>query len=202
MTIRLFARGVWKVSAPYVVNQTVPHTCVAIRSFRELEAEGIGVFEQVYQPVGLTRSRCEEDRLAAVSIITLEREDGPNKLVPSSFITEYPFATLEGFSRVVLAVEIGLLSDKVPLDFLKEHLQQAVQDVIGIQGAEVELLRAPYSGIITPEQAELLEMNRQAAIAGGSNAYAENKRMADALAVANEKIGRLEQIIIDNAIIV
>lgn len=200
MTISIFARGAWKTDAPFTVSQEKIFTCIAIRSFREIEAEGEGVYELVYQPAGLPRSACETDRIAAVSIITLEQENGLNILVPTSYILTYPFTVTEGFSRIVIGVEIGILSDKVPLDALKEKIQQGIQDVIGVDDATVELFKSPYSGVITPEQAELIEANRLALIQSGGNVYSENKRLEVALALANEKVARLERIIIDNAI--
>ena len=200
MAITLFARGAWKVKNPFVVAATTVYTCIANRSFREIEAEGMGVYELVYQPAGLTQEQCETDRVAAVSIITLESDGNPNIMIPTSYILDYPNAVAEGFSRVVLAVEIGVLSDKVPLEFLKENLKQAVQDVVGVEDAEVKLFVAPYQGVITPDQAELMESNRLQLIKTGVNQYSENKRLQEELAIERAKRLRLEEIIIANSI--
>lgn len=200
MTIALFARGPWKVDAPFVTSDTTTYTCIAIRSFRDIEAEGTGVFELVYQKAGLTQEKCGTDRINAVSIITLESDGNPHLLIPTSFISDYPNSVAEGFSRVIMAVEIGVLSDKVPLDYLKTNLKQAVQDVVGVEDARVELYLAPYSGVITPDQAELMEANRLALIKNGTNHYSENKRLSEELILEKAKVKRLEQIIIDNAI--
>lgn len=200
MTVALFARGPWKVNAPFVVSETTTYTCIAIRSFRDIEAEGTGVFELIYQKAGLTQEKCDEDRIAAVSIITLESDGNPHLLIPTSYILDYPNSVAEGFSRVVMAVEIGVLSDKVPLDFLKTNLKQAVQDIVGVQDARVELYLAPYGGVITPAQAEMMEANRLALIKNGTNQYSENKRLAEELLLEKAKVKRLEQIIINNAI--
>lgn len=196
----MFARGPWKVSLPFTVLADQNYTCIADRSFREMEGEGIGVYEQVYQPVGLSQEQCETDRVNAVTIVTLELEGKPNVLIPTSYITSSPTVVSEGFSRVVLALDIGILSDKVPLDHLKESLKQAAQDITGQAEAKVELFLAPYSGIITPDKAELMERNRLALLKNGTNQYAENKRLTDLLAIEQEKVKRLEKIIIDHAI--
>src|SRR5690606_12576576 len=99
-------------------------------------------------------------------------------LIPVSYIESYPVSVIEGFSRIVLAVEIGILPDHVPLEYLQATLQQAVQDIVGVEDATVELFKAPVQGTITPEQAELLEANRLALVQTGSNHYAENKRLS------------------------
>lgn len=200
MSIQIFARGAWSGRLPFSLDPARVYTCIAIRSFREIEAEGMGVFELVYQPVGLDLNTCETDRVNAVSIITLESEGYPNILIPESFIESYPTAVIEGFSRIVMAVEIGVLPDHVPLDYLQAAMQQAVQDIVGVEDAVVELFKAPIMGTLTPEQAELLEANRQALIQAGSNHYAENKRLSDALTLERAKVARLEQIIINNSI--
>lgn len=200
MSIQIFARGAWAARPPFVLDPARVYTCIAIRSFREIEAEGMGVFELIYQPKGLDQLTCETDRVNAVSIITLESEGYPNLLIPESFIESYPLAVIEGFSRIVMAVEIGVLADTVPLDYLQASMQQAVQDIVGVQDATVELFKAPVTGTITPEQAELMEANRQALLQNGTNHYAENKRLSDALDLERAKVARLEQIIINNAI--
>ena len=201
MSIQLFSRGKWVVNAPFSVSAETIYTCTANRSFREMESEGESVYELVYQPRGLTQVKCETDRVNSVTIVVLESEGNQNLLIPTSYIQSYPTAILEGFSRIVLAVEIGLLSDKVPLEYLKANLQQVVADVVGVEDAKVELFTAPYRGVITPEQAELIEQNRQALVKSGTNHYSENKRLADQLALANAKVQRLEQIIIDNRLV-
>lgn len=201
MSIQLFSRGKWVVNAPFAVSADTVYTCTANRSFREMESEGDSVFNLVYQPRGLTQLQCETDRVNSVTIVVLESEGNPSLLIPTSYIQSYPTAVLEGFSRIVLAVEIGLLSDKVPLEYLKANLQQVVADVIGVENAKVELFTAPYRGVITPEQAELIEQNRQALVKSGTNHYSENKRLADQLALANAKVQRLEQIIIANSLV-
>lgn len=200
MSIQPFARGKWKAKAPFVLDENIVYTCIGIRAFRDIEAEGVGVYELVYQPRALSEEVCETDRVNAVSIITLEAEGKPNVLIPTSYIQSYPTTVLEGFSRIVLAVEIGILSDKVPLDYLKAQLQQAVTDTVGVENATVELFTAPYRGVITPDQAEAMEHARQQLIRTGNNHYSENKRLQDALDLAEAKVRRLEQIIIDNSI--
>lgn len=196
----MFARGPWKVEPPFTVDETLNYTCIADRSFREMEGEGVGVYQQVYQPLGILQEKCETDRVNAVTIVTLECEGKPNLLIPTSYITSAPTTVSEGFSRVVVAVDIGILSDKVPLDHLKQTLQQAVQDITGQENAKVELFLAPYSGVITPDKAELMESNRQALLKNGTNQYAENKRLTDLLTIEQEKVKRLEKIIIDHSV--
>lgn len=196
----MFARGPWVVKEPFAVVADQIYTCIADRSFREMEGEGIGVFEQVYQPAGLSQEQCESDRLNAVTIVTLESDGRVNLLIPTSYITSAPTTVSEGFSRVVLALDIGIVSDKVSLEHLKESMQQAAQDITGQENAKVELFLAPYSGYISPDKAELMERNRLALLKNGTNQYAENKRLTDLLAIEQEKVRRLEQIIIDHAI--
>lgn len=197
MAIVPFVRGAWKASPPFssMVQEKVIYTCIATRSFREIEAEGQSVFDLIYRPVGLTVTDYETDRLNAVIIVTLEQEEGPNFMVPSSYILDYPVVVSEGFSRLVLAVELGLMSDKVSIEGLKEKMQEAVVDTIGVENAVVEIFKAPYAGVITPEMAELMEANRKSLLKTGVTAYSENKRLTTELEKAKLQIKRLEDII-------
>lgn len=187
-TPAIYARGVFELDAPYaallVPNRS--YTCVAIRGFRDIRAAGDDVFALYYQPRGVDLTRYQNDDAASASIVTLYSEDQPMLHVPNSFIKSYPTTVTNGFSRVIMGVEIGLVPDDLPLDYLISEIQGKASELTGLT-AEVTLHTAPYQGVLTAQQLEAFENNRKAAIGNRVTVYGK-------LAAAEAEVQRLTAI--------
>ena len=199
-TPSLYAKGVYTVEAPFAVEPDVSYSCIAIRSFTDLRQQGLDVFSTFYNPKGITQSKYQQDDLAAASIITLFAEDKPVLNIPSTYILTYPTTVTTGFSRVMMGIEIGIVPDAMNLDLMKTELAEVVQRTTGLQ-ATVELFVAPYTGVVTAEQAESFEANRQAAIEENTSVY---KQLAD-LQAENIRLSEVnaeyERIILSNDLV-
>lgn len=199
-TPTIFARGKYEVKAPFTLVANTSYTCIDIRSFRSVEAEGINILQTYYLPQGLTQADYDSDRVNAVTLVTLAGEEVPEIVIPSSYITSFPLTVGDGFSRMVIGVDIGVLPDSLDISYLTAEIKNLVSDLTGLQG-EVTLFSAPITGVLTPEEAQAFEDNRKAAIASRSTFYAQNKRLNDQLAEVTAIKDAYEKIIIDNGLV-
>lgn len=187
-TPAIYARGVFELEAPYnaalLANRS--YTCIAIRGFRDIRAGGGDVYTLYYQPLQIPLTKYQDDDANAASIVTLYTEDQPLLHVPNSYIKSYPTTVTNGFSRIIMGVEIGLVPDDILLDYLIADIQGKVSELTGLT-AEVSLHTAPYQGVLTAQQLEAFENNRKAAIGSRVTVYGR-------LAAAEAEIVRLNAI--------
>lgn len=201
-TPSIYARGKYEVLAPFALVPDVSYTAIAIRSFRDVQAEGIDIFAAYYEPKGLDRAKYDTDRVNAVSLVTLAADEHPQVIIPTSYIKTVPLSVGTGFSRMVLAVDIGVLPDSLDLSYLNAEIKSLVSDLTGLtEDVEVKTYTAPVTGLLTPEQAEAFEQNRLAAIKGRATFYAHNKQLEEELVRLREINARYEKIIIDNSLL-
>lgn len=199
-TPSIYARGKYEVLVPFVLVPDVSYTCIAVRSFRDVQAEGIDIYSAYYEPRNVPRAKYDSDRVNAVSLVTLAADEHPQLVIPTSFIQTVPLSVGTGFSRMVLGVDIGILPDSVPVDYLKAEVAALISDLTGLHG-EVTTFTAPVTGLLTPEQAEQFEQNRLAAIRARGTFYGQNKRLEEELNRVKAINARYEEIIIANGLL-
>lgn len=201
-TPSIYARGKFEVLPPFALVDDVSYTAIAIRSFRDVQSEGIDIFTAYYEPKGLDRAVYDSDRVNAVSLVTLASDEHPQVIIPTSYIKSFPVSVGTGFNRLVLAVDIGILPDSLDLSYLGAEVKALVSDLSGLtEGVEARIFTAPITGLLTPEQAEAFERNRLAAIQGRATYYAHNKRLEDEVNRLKQINERYEQIIIENGLL-
>ncbi len=183
-------RGVYSLNSPWTTTPGVVYTCAAIRRFVDLANLGTDVYETYYAPSGLTQSDYEQDRRNDEVIVTLISETTAPIYVPSSYIAAFPDQSFRNYHHVVLSASLGPLPDYIDLTFVREQVATAVSEVVG-QEATVHLSVAPMRGTVSPEEHEVLEAARQAAITNRTTDYArflevsqENTQLHQRLAIA------------------
>lgn len=200
LTPPLLAKGRYELKMPFQVDPGKIYTCMAIRSFDDIYELGEDVYETYYQPHNLSQEVFERDKELQTNIITLMSEDGPVVYVPDTYIVSYPAMGDVAYSHVVLSISLGAIPDYLSLDFLKDQLANVASDTIGIT-PEVKVHVAPHAGVVTPEEHEIAEVNRLAAIKNRTTDYAKLKELQNQNAALQERIATLEQIIIDHGLL-
>jgi hypothetical protein len=196
----LAARGIYQLRQPWEVSSSKVYSCYAIRSFKDIYELGQDVFGQYYEPFGVSRSAFNADDDDNAAIITLISDDFDIVYVPDTYIVAYPDMGIVSYQRVVMSVDFGLLPDFLDLDYIKQEMATVGSKVIG-KLPDVHEAVAPTSGVVTPEQHQILEASRLSNIEFQTTDYAkyvEQVRMNNDLA---ERIKTLEQIIIANGLL-
>lgn len=197
MTPPLHARGVFKLKTPWNAPADHVFEVIAIRSFRDFIERGDDVFKRFYLPKDETEDKYKADLALGANIITLESETLPVIHVPDTYIEAFPDVTGVAYKRVVLSVLLGPLPDTTDLTDLKANVAEVVSDTIGVESVVQEHI-APFSGLISQEQHEIMETRRQAEITNRTTPYAEVLRLQALVNDLTAKNTALTQWIIDH----
>jgi len=193
-------KGRYSLKSPWNASPDTLYTCAAIRYFVDIENLGFDVYEDYYQPMGMDRNVFEKDRREKVAIVTLTSETSAPIYVPSSYIEAIPDLSHRNYHHVVLSASLGPLPDYIDLTFLQDQVGAVVSDTIGMQ-PKVELGVAPMKGTISPEQHEVLETARAAAISNRTTSHARVLELSEKNAQLEQRLAIMEQILKDNNLI-
>lgn len=159
----LNCRGLYTFNSPWVSDLTRVYVCTAIRRFSDLAAQGEDVFTLYYQPNGLTQTDYATDAALGAVIITLENDYSAPIYIPSTYIVSFPDMSAVSYNHVVVSISLGALYDGIALDFLTQQLAQDCTAVIGVTPT-VLVNTAPLKSAVTPEEHQVIEAARNAAI--------------------------------------
>jgi hypothetical protein len=193
-------RGLYSLKAPFTTVPNQLYSCGAIRYFKDIQNQGIDIYEHYYQPKGLLQSDYTRDLAADVVIVSLISDSQAPIYVPSSYILSYPGLTSFNYQYVVLSLALGALPDTLDLTFLKNQLATAASAVIGVLPTVFENVAAS-TGVVTPVQHDALEAARQAAVTNSTTDYAKYIEERAKRIVLEEKLAALEELIISQGIL-
>ena len=154
--------GLYGLRMPLVADPTVTYSCMAIRTFNDIEKLGIDVFKTYFEPMGLVESDYTDSKNVNANIITLMSDAGVI-YVPDTFIETFPSMTQYTYNVAVLSVSLGAVPDYLDTSFLQQQLAGVCSDVIGVVPT-VNLHIGASTGSITPDQHQINEAARLAAI--------------------------------------
>lgn len=182
MTPPIQCRGRYILRTPWEAVPTMVYTTIALRKFRDIEELGDDVFELYYATMGLSRTEYANDARDGAVIVTLADEVGNYIYVPDTYIVRYPDMGDVKYQHVILSISMGAIPEYVPLDALKQMISSLASDMIGVTNVVSEHI-GPSRSLVTPEQHELAEAARVAAITMRTSERAEllkekNKRVA------------------------
>ena len=193
----LRAKGLYEVRVPFSVLSGAVYECIALRSFDDFTERGENVFQRFYQSVGLTSSDYERDRAENAHIVTLQSATSSLVFVPDTYIEKMPDLSGVEYKRVVVSALLGPLPDTVDLTHLKASIAGLVSDITGVESEVLEHV-VPYSGIITSDQHETLEIARQAAINNRTTDRARLLEQQEIIDAQRIRIQELEQLLINS----
>jgi hypothetical protein len=191
-------KGRWEVRSPFSTKPGLLYTLGAIRSFIDIENNGVNVFETYYGSVALTQAQYSEDRRNGVMLLTLLSDTDAPLYIPSSFITAFPSLDSVAYHHLVLSASCGALPVTMSLDFLTTQVAKVISDTIGVVPT-INIGIVPLLSVVTPEQHETNEALREAAISNRTTDYArlaeeqrKNALLSQRLAVAESIIKKLK----------
>lgn len=186
VTPPLLTRGRYTLITPFTALPTTLYTCAAIRTMQECQIHGEDVLNDIYIKAGLTKADYDRDSKAGAKIVTLLSDEATPIYVPDSYIESYPNYDAVPYSHTVLSIDLGALPDYVSLANLQQEISALTSDVVGKE-SKVTVHRGASTGLVTPEQHEVAEVARVAAIKRRTTYRAENIRLE------NEKAALLSQ---------
>lgn len=200
LTPPIGTKGRYTLSPPFEALPTVAYTNIAIRSFKDIEELGEDVFANYYEPMLLEKTAYQRDAREGALIITLDDSNGNVIYVPDTYIASFPNMGDIQYQHVVLSISMGAIPMYLPLDNIKQMISTLVSDSTGVTSVVSEHI-APSRGVVTPEQHELKEIARTAAITMRSNDRAlllaeKEKRIA-----IEEKYAVLFQFCVDKGLL-
>ena len=203
MTIRLTPtlglKGNYSVKAPYLIKADTQYECTALRSFADVEATGVGVFEKYYEPYGVSYGTYQTDRQSDAYLVTLTAI-GSVYVIPDTYITELPDRLSDETSLVVLSVDLGPLPDTLGLTHLQEDIGGLCLELLGYQ-PEVRLLKLDHTDGLTQQEQDNIETARLAAVEIRTDVYAQLAEEKAANVRLNAKLQRMEQLLLDNDLV-
>ncbi|MNZ75839.1 hypothetical protein D3C78_943270 [compost metagenome] len=197
VTPPLLTRGRYTLVTPFTALPTTLYTCAAIRTMPECQIHGEDVLNDIYIKAGLTKADFDRDSKAGSKIVTLLSDDSVPIYVPDSYIESYPNFDAVPYSHTVLSIDLGALPDFVSLANLQLEISALTSDVVGKE-SKVTVHRGASTGLVTPEQHEVAEVARVAAIKRRTTYRAENVRLEREKAALLEQNRILMQLLKDN----
>ncbi len=179
--------GAFLLRAPFVADPEKSYTVVAVRQFYELISRGQDPVELVYRPVGLGETAYQGDQQLGALVICLRDRNGSLLYVPDTYIDQYPSMGSVPYSRLVLAVSLGMWPDERNLDDIIQSVKESVKTKIGVD-PELFVTRAPTRDYVSEDQHVQLVATRRAAVTHLETDTATILRLTD-------EVARLQQII-------
>lgn len=195
----LHRAGCYTLRAPFSADDSIVFSCMALRSFADCEKLSVDVYKTYYVPMGLSQAVYTADKAAGAHIVTLISETSVI-YVPDSYIESYPSMTEYTYQNVVLSISLGAVPDYIDTTFLNTQLATTVSDVIGVTPT-VNVHVSPSTGTVTPEQHEIAEAARSAAIKTRQTDYAKLLIAQGTISVLQAKVTALTKLCTDNQLL-
>lgn len=188
--------GSWEIASPFVVPKDVTFTLIAIREFKDLLDQRVDVYLRYYSPLGIPRSKYEEDLKGGACLLTLDSATGGTYYIPNSYVINYPAASALTFRRVVLSIDLGMVPQEDGLlDNVTAKVSTVVSESFG-RKPQVEVHSVPYDGVVTPADADALENARIAGIKDPQSDVARYRASQEENLRLTQRIAELEQLVI------
>lgn len=191
MTPAMYARGKYQVRSPFVIDENITYVTHAIRSFKDCETRGISVWKDIYESKGLSEEEYLADSKLGANIITLMSETGPTLYVPDTFILAYPNMGEAIPQRVILSIDLGIITSHWNENWLINQVENLASDVVG-GSPEAKLHIAPVLGSTDAQSAPLVEGIRQVSVANRTSDYARALNAEKTVDYLTEKTKALE----------
>jgi len=155
--------GAFLLRLPFITDPNRSYTVVAHRTFSELIARDQDPLQLVYAPVGLTATAYSEDQQEQALVICLRDSSGGLIYVPDTYIDNYPSMGSVKYSRLILAVSLGMWPDYRDITDIREAIEESVRAKIGAT-PQIMVTRGATSDYISEQQHVQNTAVRQAAV--------------------------------------
>lgn len=133
-TLSIGLRGYYEANGVFenVIKKKVNYTCETIESLRSMVENGLKPYEQIYIPVGLSRSVFDKDYNDNVVIIGLRLDNGTLTKLPDYYIQTMPDANGVLYNGRLIGIALNSMPISVSLDSLVEDLKDFVKTRMGV----------------------------------------------------------------------
>lgn len=162
------ATGTYTLREPWTTVPGAVYKCEGISGFEALEADGVDVYRRFYQPNGISLNEMLADANAGINIITLMSRTAETIYVPSSYIISYPNDIAAGYSRMLVATDVGPLPDWQTLDELVGLFSLEASRITG-QTCTTKVIKVPMDGFYSSAESKAMEEARKLAMETNEN---------------------------------
>lgn len=194
LTPTIYATGKYQVREPFTLVEGVDYTCHAIRTFVECAERGMDVFKDVYDANGIDREKYLTDESAGINIIALKTEGREMLYIPDSYIASYPNIGEAVPQRLIVSVDLGIISSHWPADYLVSQIKNLASDIAG-GDPEVELHSIPLTGRTSSEDVPAIEAGREVAVTQRTSDYARAQTLEKHNKLLTEKVTALNHMV-------
>lgn len=178
--------GLFKVKTPFTLSETVIYTVEASRTFPDLVRQNIDVYNEYYQPVGLSREEYLADANVSASILTFKSRDGQVAYIPDTYLESYPGLSGITYQRNVMVIDLALVPDYVNVSAMTKDVSDILTHTLGID-PKVEVTTLEYEGKVTEEQHLQMEAARK-------NKIRESIPLGEKVAALTEENKKLKEL--------
>lgn len=168
--------GKFEFLAPFIAASDTEYTVVAVRSFVELEKNGISVFDIYYQSSGIAKDIYEASVRRDGKIISLRDGSGQIRYIPDEYIASAPDIGGVKYEQKILAINLGPLPKDIILEELIAGIGEYVTGLVGVVST-INLGTIQTIGLVTEDQHATLEAARLGRIASPETSLNEAIRL-------------------------
>lgn len=187
--------GVFELNTPFTTLPNERCQCVAIRRISSWISNNDDPWTEVYQPAKLSEAEYEDAKAIDLELVTLINDRGMRIVVPATYILKYPVQDGVPYRRMGIHIALPPMPEAQSLDFLEVALRETVMAMAGVR-SDTRQIQTSAVQMISPDQHELVSMERDAAIGANVTDYAKNQKLMADLEAARGKIQQLEAYIL------
>lgn len=194
--------GTYQFKAPVdkILSNTIKYSCISVKTLQSLISEGIDVYKTIYEPLGLSKTNYSDDFKDSlnVNIVTLSAGLNSKIEVPNSFILGLP--TIDGvyYTRMMLGVSLGPISDQTNLAGIESSIEDLIFTRLGVV-PEIKQVAVSATTMVSLQDHARIEAIRKAKISlNKSNEILLAESNRD-LKIALERIRELEAYIVSKS---
>lgn len=196
LTPPIYATGRFVVVEPFALVENVDYSCQAIRTFLDCQERGIDVFKDVYGKHGIGTEKFLEDKAAGINIISLQSEGRDTVYIPDSYIASYPNMGEAIPQRLIISVDLGIISSHWDATYLISKIQNLASDVVG-EEPDVALHSIPVHGRAAANDVPSLDAVRAIDVSNRSSDHARNLELEKTNSLLRERVLALESMLIN-----
>lgn len=134
LSISIGDKGTFKFSNPFdgIIPDNILLTVESIESIRNMSANGLDPFENIYRSYGLLETDYNYDLSNNIEIVTLSN-GSDFYYIPSNRILSVPVIDGVIYRNKVISIPLGNIPDDLNLKTLLDNLNDAVLDTVGIK---------------------------------------------------------------------
>ena len=136
LSISIGDKGTFKFSNPFdgIIPSNILLTVQSIESIKNMVANGLEPFENIYRSYGLLESDYNYDLSNNIEIVTLSN-GSDFYYIPSNRILSVPIIDGEIYRNKVVSIPLGNIPDNLNTTMLLANISDVVLDTIGIKTA-------------------------------------------------------------------